>query len=160
MATRRQFLAFAAIAGVVVAGGAGGALLLPGDDSPGGLPKIRFGKEKCARCGMLIGDRRFASAWRTASGDEKHFDDAGCMVLQASEAPPGDGALYWVSSYSDESLLEAASATYVISPEIRSPMSYGVAAAAGPAEAESLAGRVNGQVASWQDLPAILKERA
>lgn len=160
MATRRQFLAFAGIAGVVVAGGAVGIALLPEDEKPGGLPKIKFGKEKCARCGMLIGDQRFAAAWRDATGNEKHFDDAGCMVLEASEDPPGDATLYWVCSYNDESWLDAATATYVISPAIRSPMSYGIAASASPGEAEALAGNVNGDVAKWQDLPTILKERA
>ncbi|MCL4230899.1 MAG: twin-arginine translocation signal domain-containing protein [Dehalococcoidia bacterium] len=160
MATRRQFLVYGGVAGAVVVAGAAGFVLLPEDEKPSGLPKVRFGKEKCARCGMLIGDRRFAAAWRNSDGDEKHFDDIGCMVLEGGEQPPGDGTLYWACSYSDESWLDAASATYVISPGIRSPMSYGVAATAGSGEAETLAGVVKGKVAAWQELPTIMKERA
>jgi hypothetical protein len=39
-----------------------------------------WGKEPCAHCAMLVGDRRFA-AQVGGEGERRYFDDIGCMVM-------------------------------------------------------------------------------
>ncbi len=43
-----------------------------------------WGKEPCAHCRMLVGERRYA-AQVVSDGDRKYFDDIGCMVSFLAE---------------------------------------------------------------------------
>lgn len=78
-----------------------------------------WGKEPCAHCRMLVGDRRFA-AQAVASGDRLYFDDIGCFVLWAKEHPP---ARAWVRDAEHERWLEASGARYASGA--RTPMDFG-----------------------------------
>lgn len=159
MATRRQFMAFAGAGALAAVGAVAGYSLLPEDEKPTGLPRIKFGNEKCARCSMLIGDERFASAWRDAKAKELHFDDIGCMVLHTGERNPGPGTQFWVSDYEQKTWLAVAGATFVISAAIKSPMSYGIAAVASQEAARALAESAKGQLAAWDELPTIMGKK-
>ncbi len=131
----------------VVAAGAAGFALLPGDEPRTGIPEIKLGKQECARCGMVIADGRFASAWRDPAGTARVFDDPGCMLLDQIQRSPGDGTQYWASDYRDETLIDATLAAYVVSEAIRSPMAYGIAAFATRAAADAALGDLGGAVA-------------
>ena len=128
MVSRRRFLVVLGGGAVAAGAVAVGAAVLPDGRHTGGPPSIRYGQERCAYCGMTIGDARFAAAWRTTGGAEQHFDDIGCMVNAGRERTPHPGTAYFVHDYSDESWLDAVAARYVISPAIKTPMAYGVAA--------------------------------
>jgi copper chaperone NosL len=149
MVTRRQFLSMAGGVAVLGAAGAAGFLLLPADEEETGLPQIKFGKQPCARCGMIIADARFAAAWRDPAGKARVFDDPGCMLLDQIELAPGEGTQYWVSDYVGESFIDAASAVFVFSTAIKSPMAYGVAAFATTDGAEAAARKLGGDSTDW-----------
>lgn len=158
MVSRRQFLFLAGAAGA--AGVA--AVTLPElmrDDAPEGirLPEIAFGQESCVHCGMLIDDVRFAAAWTTPGRDEAHFDDIGCMVGEAEALPAPADAHCFVADYESGEWLAAEDAFYVHSPEIRSPMAYGLAACASGEAADRLAHATSGRVRRWRDLPHDLR---
>lgn len=158
MVTRRGFLALLGAGGVAVMGGGAVVALLPGEDGPtDGPPRITFGGESCARCGMLVGDPRFAAGWRDAKGKEAHFDDIGCMVVHAREAPPASPTRYWVHDYHTEQWIAAETAAFVMDDSIHSPMSYGLAAAAATDDAKSIAANV--QTTSWASLLTNVKAR-
>ena len=140
---------------VVAAAGAVGFTLLPGEESQTGIPEIKFGKQSCARCGMVIADGRFACAWRDGDGKARVFDDPGCMLLDQLELQPGEGTGYWVAEYRDETFIDATSAVYVVSDAIRSPMAYGIAAFATRAAADGALTELGGTVADWR---GVLKE--
>ncbi len=129
MLSRRRFLA-------ILGGGAGavgvaalGFRLLPSGEAEAAFPVIRLGEESCSFCGMSIGDVRFASAWRAASG-ERHFDDIGCMVNAYRRDHPAGNTQFFVHDYSSGAWLEASHATFAISTSIKTPMAYGVVATA------------------------------
>ena len=84
---------------------------------------------------MSIDDARFAAAWRTPGGEERHFDDIGCMVNAYRRERPEEGTQHWVHDYRDEGWLDAGTGAYVIAPTIKTPMAYGVAAFASPTAA-------------------------
>ena len=159
MVSRRTFLALLGSGAVVAGGVAAGLTVLPGADHPSGPPMIRYGEERCAYCGMTIGDERFAAAWRCKDGREQHFDDIGCMVNASRRHDPGDGTQFYVHDFADHAWLDAASASYVVSTAIKTPMVYGVAAFARAEVAQSLSKQQQGLGYEWTSLLQSLERK-
>lgn len=85
-----------------------------------------WGKEPCAHCAMLVGDRRHA-AQVVAGGARRFFDDIGCFVLWAEEHP-GAAQRAWVRDAESTRWMDARSASYVHGA--RTPMDFGFEARA------------------------------
>jgi copper chaperone NosL len=149
--SRRRFLVLLGAAGVTAGGIAAGVAALPDDNGGGksGPPNIRYGEDACDTCRMIIVDTRHAAAWRDGRGGVARFDDIGCMVTLLRNEDPGAAATLYVHDFDDESWLQARDATFVISPEIKSPMAYGIAAFATRRAAEAAAASYMGQVYDW-----------
>jgi len=161
MLTRRKFITLVGAGGVAAGLVAVGVAALPGDDDSGDrFPVIRYGQERCAFCGMSIDDPRFAAAWRTAEGSERHFDDIGCLVNAYRRDHPESPGAHYVHDLNDESWLEAPTATFVVSPGIKTPMSYGVAAFASAEAAGTAAAQPGATTYDWARLLAALKASA
>ncbi len=106
----------------------------------------------CAFCKMAISEKRYA-AELVDRGDVFKFDDIGCMIRFAGQRgwiarPPAR----FVHDYDTPEWLDAGRASFVISPEIPSPMASGLLAVRDPAQAERHAARFHGQVRSLADL--------
>ncbi|MGE0080555.1 MAG: hypothetical protein AB7U81_04600 [Thiohalomonadaceae bacterium] len=139
---RREFLARM---------GAGALLLTPlaaalsgcsrGGNWPEGMAEIKWDRDTCARCSMVISDRRFAAEMR---GGEKNtvfkFDDVGCLVFwmkeQAAKYPwmADANTRLWVADFTSPSRtemtwLDPRQALYV---SRTSPMGYNFAAVSTP----------------------------
>lgn len=85
-----------------------------------------WGKEPCAHCKMLVGDRRYAAQLVDDSGERKYFDDVGCLLLwMEAHKPP---ARSWVHDAASSAWLDARTASYV--PGARTPMDFGFEARA------------------------------
>jgi copper chaperone NosL len=87
---------------------------------------------------MTIQDARFASAWRTDSKQERHFDDIGCMVTAFRRQRPSEGTQFFVHDFRDESWLDATHASFLVTTEVKTPMGYGVVAVSGAGAAAEL----------------------
>lgn len=149
MISRRRFLAIGGAAGGTVAAAILGVRLLPGEGvTSDGPPAIRYGVESCAVCGMVIDDARFAAAW-AASGKSRRYDDIGCLVTDLLKHPAPTGARMYVHDIETEAWLAAEEATYLVSPAIRTPMAYGIAAAATPEAADRLATQYQARAQAW-----------
>ena len=87
---------------------------------------IDYGKEECAFCKMTIVSPQFASEVVTQKSKAFKYDAVECML----QAPQEDQvALHLVCDYLKEgNLIDATKATYLISPEIESPMGAHLAA--------------------------------
>ncbi|MCC6236698.1 MAG: nitrous oxide reductase accessory protein NosL [Dehalococcoidia bacterium] len=154
---RRQFLIGLGSAAVLAAGVATGLRVLP-DAEVGALPTIRYGQESCSFCGMSIDDPRFASAWRAADG-ERHFDDIGCMVNAMRRDHPAGTIDFYVHDYTSEQWLSATEATFAVSPTVKTPMAYGVLAAADASTVNDVAGSSR-SVYTWSELLEHLERRS
>ena len=109
---------------VLVAGAALGLAACRGADAP---EEPVWGKQPCAHCAMVIGDRRYAAQLIAEDGTRSQFDDVGCMIayVQAHKI----GVLRsWVRAEDRDAWLDAERARYHAGA--RTPMDYGFAASA------------------------------
>jgi len=159
MMTRRRFLTLLGTGTVVAGAAAGGYLALPAEEAAAGDPRIRYGAEPCVQCGMIISDERFAAAWR-AGRDERHFDDIGCMIANFRKHHPAGEVAYFVRDFGGAAWLNAAAATFVSAPGLKSPMGYDIAAfATREAAQQVMANRSGTNQETWAALIDGLKER-
>ncbi|GBD20968.1 hypothetical protein HRbin28_01417 [bacterium HR28] len=121
-------------------------------------PEIRYGRDTCAECGMILSDPRFAAAATTADGETVLFDDIGCLLTYRQKHSPSWAAI-WVHDLDTQSWLQAENAWYLVSPSIRSPMGYGIAAFAGQDAAQRRQAELGGDLLQWGDLLAHPPER-
>jgi copper chaperone NosL len=119
-----------------------------------GPPEIVLDRDACSHCGMLISDARHAAALRTADGAVRVFDDIGCLRNAAGDAA---GARLWVHDAADGSWMDAGEATFVVSPEVRTPMAGGVLAFRRAADAEQGAAKYHGRIV--RSLTSLLSEK-
>lgn len=120
------------------------------------LPRIRYGEESCDRCRMIISEKRFAVAYRTESGDLRKFDDIGCAVLHREEGKE-TVKQFWGYDYKETTWLDAREAFFVHSPNLTTPMGYGIVALPTKEQAIGLAKKVNGQVLQFDQFQQVLK---
>lgn len=109
--------------------------------------------DMCAFCKMAISEKRYAAELIDAGRNVFKFDDIGCMVHFAEQRrwiaqPP----VRFVHDYDTSEWLEAGRASFVLSPEIPSPMASGLLAVRDHARAEQYAARFHGRVRSLGDL--------
>lgn len=131
--------------------GAGALLLTPaagllagcrqGAAWPDGMAEIRWDRDVCARCSMVISDRRFAAQMRGGPRELAFkFDDVGCLVFWMQEKAAEHDWMaapetrLWVAEFNSPSRdemqwLDPRRAFYVVRS---SPMGYNFAATAAP----------------------------
>lgn len=108
---------------------------------PEGMAEIKWDRDTCVRCNMVISDRRFAAQTRGGPKDTVFkFDDVGCLIFwlreQADKYPwLADAATrHWVADYDSKSREEMRwldpKRAYFVSRT--SPMGYNFAAVTAP----------------------------
>lgn len=109
-----------------------------------GPPEIVVDRDACSHCGMLISEPMYAAAARTAGAGARLFDDIGCL-RNAVRGERGE-ITYWFHDADDRGWIDGDAATFVASPEIRSPMGGGLVAFRERAAAERAAAARHGRV--------------
>ncbi len=105
------------------------------------LPAIHYGRDACARCGMIIGEERFAAGYVGADGETVAFDDLG-EFLTAVSKDPALVAKSHVHDAQDGRWLRASQAVFVKLSGLATPMGSGYAAFGSEAEAKDYARRL------------------
>lgn len=134
---RRRFLADAVAAGFAAAPLAALLAACGRSDLPDGMVEIKWDRDTCTRCSMVLSDRRFAAQVRGGPQDASFkFDDVGCAAIWlAAQAWGRDAATrVWVADVGSRSdavrWLDARRAQYVGGKS--SPMGYDFGAVAMP----------------------------
>lgn len=104
--------------------------VLPGCSKATGPADVRWGKEACAYCGMLVDDPRYAAQIRDPNGKVFKFDDTGDAVLWlAGQSFANDPAAeFWVGDSENRGWLDARTAWYRTG--LHTPMAHGFGAVA------------------------------
>ena len=116
------------------------AVVLTGcSGDPGTGPvAVKWDRDTCVRCNMVLSDREHSAQVRHSPADGSRsrvhtFDDIGCAVLWLEQQPWRDeaGVEIWVTDYRDGAWIDARAAHYVRGRV--TPMQYGLGAQRDPA---------------------------
>lgn len=116
--------------------------------------EINYGEDACHYCSMTIVDRQHSAELVTNKGKAFKFDAIECMIhhLEDSSTPV---AFYLVADYFNPGeLIEANKATFIISPNIPSPMKANLSAVGLEEKAISLQADKGGDLYNWDELLA------
>jgi len=116
---------------------------------------IRFGSDACHFCKMTIVDNKFGGELVTKRGKVYKFDDINCLVnfYNSGYEPIDDFTHKLVLDYGHTgNFIEAESAFYVRSEQIRSPMASGVAAFGDEATMKKSKRQWGGIYLTWQEV--------
>lgn len=125
-------------AGGLIRSTVGLCFLLACGASESGPPAIVLDATSCAHCRMLVSELAYAAAFRSAGGEERVFDEIGCLLTEL----PAVGARVWVHDYETSEWLEGEEAFFVRSESIRTPMGGGIVAFSSRERAERYQGEV------------------
>jgi copper chaperone NosL len=131
------------------------ALLLAAACSVGPEP-VHLGSDACAECRMIVSEAQYAAQAVTRTGLAHKFDSIECLAafLGGSNAPaPADLHSLWVADFTQpERWVRAGEASFVVSPDIRSPMGGGFAGHGTLDRARAHAAEVSGEVLTWDEV--------
>ncbi len=133
-----------------------GILLIINLDSCSTEPEqLQYGTDACHFCKMTLMDKKFGAELVTTKGKVYKFDDLSCFInYYNSGIEPTD--IYehtLVIDYSDPGkLIDATTAFYVASPQIRSPMDGKVAAFELKPSMDNFKKQCNGIYLSWGEV--------
>ena len=110
-----------------------------------GPPEIVVDRTACSHCGMLISEPAYAAAFRTDDGSERVFDDIGCLLAAVRKSPVAGGR-FWFHAADGSGWVDGASAVFVKSHALRTPMGGGIIAVRTRAAADEAARRHEGSI--------------
>lgn len=103
----------------------------------GGPVSIRFGKDLCDHCKMVIMDQKFGGEIITSKGKCYRFDDTKCLVAFSKGDKKDDASsIYLLDYYGNGNFVALDSAFLLSSPTLHSPMGGNVAAFSSEASRE------------------------
>ncbi|WP_457619262.1 nitrous oxide reductase accessory protein NosL [Lutibacter sp.] len=121
---------------------------------------IEYGKDQCSYCKMNIVDKTHAAQYVTKKGKQFKFDAIECMINDLSNKKEGDMALLLVANYANPGkMINAESATYLISKEIKSPMGANLSAFFSKSKAEEFQQKYGGENYTWITLKHKISDK-
>jgi len=115
-----------------------------------GSPDIKYGRDICVQCGMIISEENLAAAYTVDDGTEKIFDDLGGLLLhQRATGDTLDPEHTWVHDFETAELVDVANAYFVATLSVSTPMGHSILAFNDEERAEAFASNVDGEVIQW-----------
>lgn len=124
-----------------------------------GPEPFAIGKDVCDECRMTIMDPKFGSEVITKKGKVYKFDDAHCLVkfLKAGTVKETEINQTVFINYTDgKNFVDVKKASFVTSPQLKSPMNSNTAAFADRTEADKKAAETKGILMNWEELKKAL----
>ncbi|MEE9462825.1 MAG: nitrous oxide reductase accessory protein NosL [Bacteroidales bacterium] len=116
---------------------------------------IEYGVDDCDYCKMIIMDQRYGSELVTEKGKVYTFDAAECLIeyLQYNTDIADAAMFLLVTPYTDPNhLIDARTATYLVSEQMPSPMGAYLTAFTDQTVAEEFQSTKGGVLYSWEGL--------
>lgn len=118
--------------------------------------KIEYGVEVCNFCQMTIVSKTHAAQLVTKKGKQLKFDAIECMLHYFRDSDNEvNTAIMLVANYKQPGeMINALNATYLISPNIQSPMGANLSAFNSEEEAATVRNQHDGDIYTWEHLKA------
>ncbi len=124
-----------------------------------GPESIHYGEDGCEFCKMTIVDKQHASELVTSKGKVYKFDAIECMINFRKEHKDIQYALYLVNDFSNPGeLIDATMATYLISPQISSPMGANLSAFYVESVANEVQFSHGGELYDWNEIQPYINK--
>lgn len=121
---------------------------------------INFGKDQCSFCMMNIVDKTHAAQYVTKKGKQFKFDSIECMVNDLNEKNEDEMSIMLVANYANPGkMIDAKTASYLISTAIKSPMGANLSAVSTTEKADELQQKYSGDIYTWQTLKQRLSDK-
>lgn len=121
---------------------------------------IVYGSDGCHFCSMTIVDQQHAAQFVTKKGKSFKFDATECMMNQLRAIDNNTIALFLVTDYENPgALIDATTATYLISENIPSPMGAYLSAFKSKEVAENVKNENQGELYTWESLKEKFKKK-
>lgn len=121
---------------------------------------INYGQDGCHFCKMTIVDKFHAAQIVTKKGKSYTFDASECMINFLKEFDASKVKLYLTTNYSNpEELIDATSATFLISKNIPSPMGAFISGFKNKEDAIKIQSEYGGDLYVWDELVKHLKQQ-
>jgi copper chaperone NosL len=123
-----------------------------------GPKSIDYGHVGCHFCSMTIVDKQHAAQLVTQKGKVFNFDAIECMLNQLKEEDLSEIALFLVNDYEQPGkLVDATTATYLISENVPSPMGEYLSAIANEQTAIKIKDEEGGELYTWAEIKKHFK---
>jgi len=121
---------------------------------------IEYGTDACHYCNMNIVDRQHASQLVTTKGKAHKYDAIECMVHSLQdEFKDTEITLYLTADFNQPGqLVDATTATYLVSEQISSPMGANLSAFENEIAAQKAMEKFRGELYSWEEIQNHLKK--
>ena len=119
--------------------------------------KFNYGKDNCAECSMTIMEPKFGAEIVTKKGKIFKFDDVHCIAnfIKSGKVRQQDlQRTLFIDYDNSNNFLDAEAVSFVVSPQLKSPMNSNAAAFSSKAKADEVSEKTGGQVVSWTELLA------
>ena len=120
--------------------------------------QINYGKDGCHFCKMTIVDKQHASELVTAKGKVYKYDAIECLINDLKKRDSAEVGLLLVNDYKKPGeLISTATATFLISEGVPSPMGAFLSAFSDKADAEAVKSENGGELFDWQEVQNQIK---
>ncbi len=122
--------------------------------------EINYGNDHCDFCDMTVVDKTHAAQYVTKKGKAYMFDAIECMVNELHRDNSEEiMSFLLVADYANPgSLIDAKTATYLISEKIKSPMGANLSAFSSKETAKEIFAKNGGELYTWSQLKAKLSK--
>lgn len=121
---------------------------------------INYGNDHCLLCDMTVVDKTHAAQYVTKKGKASMFDAIECLVMKVNREHNEDLlAFILVADYNNPgNLIDAKTASYLISKKIKSPMGANLSAFNSLETAKKIQLEKGGNIYTWEQLKTKLKQ--
>ena len=121
--------------------------------------KIEYGSDQCHFCKMTIVDRQHASQMVNQKGKQFKYDAIECMINDLAFKKEQNMSSILVCDYTQPgTLVQASTATYLISKEIKSPMGAFLSAGTDESSMKALKEKHGGSLYTWNEIKDEIKK--
>jgi len=122
--------------------------------------EINYGQDHCLLCDMTVVDKSHSAQYVTKKGRAYMFDAVECMVMKVNKDKNEDLMEFLlVADYANPgNLVDAKTATYLISEKIKSPMGANLSAFSSNETAKEFLNKKGGKLFTWDQLKIELSK--